>query len=136
VLGDRLQEIGTTWRPADAYLFSPRESVEWRRRELRAKRKSKVPPSQQDRRKRKPKNAPGEVYSVESYDHALAIACRRAGLPRFGANRLRHNAATAVRHRFGLEAAQVTLGHARADVSQLYAERNFDLARRVAEEIG
>ncbi len=31
--------------------------------------------------------------------------------------------ATEVRARFGLEAAQVLLGHTRADVTQTYAER-------------
>ena len=35
-----------------------------------------------------------------------------------------------------LEAAQVALGHTKADVTQVYAERNLDLARRVAAEIG
>src|SRR5262249_27495914 len=34
---------------------------------------------------------------------------------------LRHNHATEVRRRYGLEAAQVMLGHSRADVTQVYA---------------
>jgi hypothetical protein len=47
-----------------------------------------------------------------------------------------HTAATAVRARYGLEAAQVLLGHAKADVSEIYAEKNLSLARRVAAEVG
>ncbi len=39
-------------------------------------------------------------------------------------NRLRHTRATEVRKQFGLEAAQVILGHAKADVTQVYAERD------------
>jgi site-specific recombinase XerC len=35
-----------------------------------------------------------------------------------------------------LEAAQVLLGHARADVTQVYAERNEQLASEVAARIG
>jgi integrase len=35
-----------------------------------------------------------------------------------------------------LEAAQVLLGHSRADVTQIYAERNTELASRVAAKIG
>jgi hypothetical protein len=35
-----------------------------------------------------------------------------------------------------LEAAQATLGHSRADVTQVYAERDLALAAKVAGEIG
>ena len=51
-------------------------------------------------------------------------------------HQLRHLRATEVRKQFGLEAAQVTLGHTRADVTQVYAERNSELATRVAREMG
>ena len=49
---------------------------------------------------------------------------------------LRHTAATMIRSRFGLEASQVVLGHARADVTQLYAERDLAKAHAVIAEIG
>jgi integrase len=55
---------------------------------------------------------------------------------RWNPNRLRHAHATEVRKKYGLEAAQTTLGHSRADVSQIYAERDMTLAARVAREIG
>jgi integrase len=55
---------------------------------------------------------------------------------RWSPNQLRHSFATEVRKSHGLEAAQVLLGHARADVTQVYAERNHTLATRVASEIG
>jgi hypothetical protein len=35
-----------------------------------------------------------------------------------------------------LESAQVVLGHSKADVTQVYAERNEDLAATVAAKIG
>ena len=41
-----------------------------------------------------------------------------------------------IRSRFGLEAAQVVLGHSKADVTQIYAERDLGLADRVAGELG
>jgi hypothetical protein len=43
---------------------------------------------------------------------------------------------TEVRRRDGLEGAQVSLGHAKADVTQLYAERNTVLAEMIAAEVG
>ena len=55
---------------------------------------------------------------------------------RWAPNRLRHSFGTLVRKDYGLEAAQVLLGHARADVTQVYAERNAALAAAVAEKIG
>ena len=61
-------------------------------------------------------------------------ALRRAH--RWNPNQLRHSYATKVRNEHGLEAAQVLLGHARADVTQVYAERDAELARRVAGEVG
>lgn len=51
-------------------------------------------------------------------------------------NQLRHSYATRVRKQFGLEAAQVALGHARADVTQIYAEKNEAVAVNIAEAIG
>jgi hypothetical protein len=50
--------------------------------------------------------------------------------------RLRDTAATTIRSRFGLEASQVVLGHAKADVTQLYAERDLTGAHAVMAEIG
>ena len=55
---------------------------------------------------------------------------------RWAPNRLRHSVATKVRKEHGLEAAQALLGHERADVTQIYAERNEALAASVAAKIG
>jgi hypothetical protein len=41
-----------------------------------------------------------------------------------------------VRKEHGLEAAQVLLGHSKADVTQLYAEKNEALAVGIAAKIG
>ncbi len=51
-------------------------------------------------------------------------------------HQLRHNYATNVRREFGLEAAQILLGHSSADVTQIYAERDMGRAARVAAKIG
>ena len=44
--------------------------------------------------------------------------------------------ASHVRREHGLEAAQILLGHAMADVTQLYAERDVAKAVSVAAKIG
>jgi len=61
-------------------------------------------------------------------------AWRRAH--RWHPHQLRHNYATEVRREFGLEAAQILLGHTKADVTQIYAERDMDRAATVAAKIG
>lgn len=121
---------------AEAYLFSPAQAVGELRARQRAERKSKVTPSQTSRKKKNPKKRPGERYTHRSYDQAIRKACKKAGVPHWHPNQLRHTFATAVRKRFGLEAAQVGLGHARADVTQVYAEADIELATTVAQEIG
>lgn len=55
---------------------------------------------------------------------------------RWSPNRLRHAKGTEVRKTLGLEAAQVTLGHRNADVTQIYAQRDEELAKRVALSAG
>jgi integrase len=55
---------------------------------------------------------------------------------RWHPNQLRHTYATKVRREHGLEAAQVLLGHSKADVTQIYAEKNEALAVGIAAKIG
>jgi len=65
-----------------------------------------------------------------------AVAAQWRKLHTWHPNQLRHAAATEIRRQFGLEAAQVTLGHAAADITQVYAERDFAKARAVMEVVG
>ena len=55
---------------------------------------------------------------------------------RWSPNRLRHSAGTEIRKHYGLEAAQVILGHASADVTQVYAERDLQKAVEIMREVG
>lgn len=119
-----------------ATLFNPAEAREERFRAIRANRKSKVQPSQMKRRKVNPERAPGNEFKPTAYAHAVQKAAQRADVPHWHPNQLRHLFATEVRRIHGLEAAQVLLGHSRADVTQVYAERDLSLATRVANEIG
>jgi integrase len=120
----------------DRYVFSPREAVEQMRAAMRARRKTKVQPSQRVRRVRTPRRAPGERYTPLSYLYAIRRTCLKLGIEPWHPHQLRHSHATEVRKRYGLEAAQVTLGHSRAAVTEIYAERDLGLALKVAAEMG
>src|SRR5262249_50755796 len=78
----------------------------------------------------------GGHYHIHSYRDAIHRACETAGIPRWNPNQLRHSAASNIRREAGLEAAQVILGHARADVTEIYAERDEGLARDIVSRFG
>lgn len=150
-IGPRAQQILMKYllRDATAYCFSPIEAERRRSQLRRLARKSPMTPSQ---RKRKPKRngqrRPRDCYDSASYRHAItrAVAALNAERSRqdpaaakvedWSPNQLRHAAATEIRKKFGLEAAQVVLGHASADITQVYAERNQRLAADVIKQIG
>jgi integrase len=79
---------------------------------------------------------PRDRYDDGSYCQAVKRACRRAGVPVWTPNRLRHNRATEVRMVFGLEAAQAVLDHRNIQTTQIYAQKKENLKREVALKIG
>ncbi|MCA9027766.1 MAG: tyrosine-type recombinase/integrase [Planctomycetaceae bacterium] len=115
-LGEKAQAILRPWldRHSESYCFQPAQS---------------------DRSKNRSANA-GKPYRRDSYTLAIRRACKKAGISPWSPNQLRHTHATLVREQFGLEADQVVLGHSRADVNQVYAERNHKLAAEVQKLIG
>jgi integrase len=147
-IGPKAQEILLPYllRDANQYCFCPIDSERQRKAAMRSNRKTPVQPSQVNRRKRHPKRKPGPGYDKDAYRRAVARAVERANenraenqeepLPAWHPNQLRHSAATEIRRQFGLEAAQVILGHAKADVTQVYAERDMERAKEVVRKIG
>jgi site-specific recombinase XerD len=142
-------------RDAAACCFSPAESIQ----EIRDARQSarKTPIHRGNRpgtnRKAKPQRTPKESYTKDSYarairrgvdkaNKAILEEAKKAGIANpallayWAPNRLRHAAGTEVRRQYGLEAAQVILGHAKADVTQVYAERDQALAAEIMGKIG
>jgi hypothetical protein len=79
-LGPRAQAVVKLFLPLDtqAHLFSPARALAERAAVLRANRKTRVQPSQQNRRKRDPKRAPRDFYAVSAYEHAIARGCDKA----------------------------------------------------------
>ena len=143
-------------RDAESYCFRPCDSEAKRRAALHAARKTPLSCGNKpgSNRRRKPQRAPGLRYDVAAYRRAIHRACDKAfPIPeeiaadakaaakwqsehRWSPNQLRHSAATAIRRKFGLEAAQTVLGHSQANVTQIYAQRDYALAARVAKEVG
>jgi integrase len=125
-------------RGPDDRLFRPCDTDKKRREVARANRTT--PQSCGNRagtnRKTKPKRKPGVEYTTSSYGRAISRAAKNAGVEHWSPNQLRHSRGTEIRKHYGLEAAQVMLGHASADITQTYAERDEELARSVALKTG
>ena len=138
-IGPKAQEIIRPWLRTDleGYLFQPCEARRSMDAERRENRKSPMTPSQRARRRKaKPKRAPGLFYRTRAYTRAVHRTCKRAGIPVWGPNRLRHNAATFFRREFGLDVARAILGHSDAATTTIYAERDLDLATVAMERVG
>ncbi len=147
-------------RAADQHCFSPAESREWwyQQREAnrvtpascgnaRGRKSDRKPPAKNSRR-------PRSFFDTCSYARAISTACKKAwparkeirgdkakkkaweDQHRWSPNQLRHTRATEVRRLYGLDAAQVILGHARADITQVYAEVDRQKAIEITRKIG
>jgi integrase len=142
-IGPKGQEIIRGFlRPGmqERYLFSPTIAELRRRDRLRAARKTPLYPSHlralERKRKAAPKRKPRDHYDVTSYRQAITRACKRARVPAWRPNQLRHNAATRLRAEFGLDVAKAVLGHSRVETTQIYAEVDRLRAMEAMEKTG
>ena len=94
-------------------------------------------PSQSRRKsKAQPKNAKRERYDRDSYRSAIEYAIAKVGVAHWHPHQLRHNCATRIRRDFGLDAAQVILGHKSAAITEVYAELDRTKAIGVVSQVG
>ena len=140
-VGPRAQAILTPYlmekaETPEAFIFSPKDSMQLQKVEKRSKRKTRVQPSQMNRKKTNPQRVPRDQYTKDSYARAIVRACKKAGIETWTPNRLRHAAGTEIRDKYGLEYAQAVLGHSNAKTTEIYAKVNFEKAEKVAREIG
>jgi integrase len=139
-IGPQAQEILKPYlaRRADRYCFSPSESERRRRAQATAARKTPLSCGNNVGSNRVLARSvfAADHYTSASYRRAIHRVCEKHRISKWAPNRLRHTAATEIRKQFGLEAAQVVCGHQRADVTQIYAERDLTLAIQVAREVG
>jgi len=155
-IGPRAQDILRPYllRESTAFCFQPKESE---RKRLDARHAARTTPLSYgnkpgSNRQRKPRRTAGDRYDRNSYRRAIHRACDKAFPPkqelegdalkewqsahRWSPNQLRHTAATDIRKRYGAEAAQVILGHAKLNTTEIYAERDLSKAMEIARQVG
>ena len=157
-LGPKSQDIIRPFLRTDlgAYLFSPADAERERRELLHAQRTTPLSCGNRPgtNRRPRPSRTLGLRYTTMSYYRAVVRGCDAAFPPpadvvddpekvkawrkqhRWHVHQLRHRAATDLRKQFGIEVAQVMLGHTKIETAQIYAEKNSQLAQRVAMEVG
>lgn len=120
------------------YLFTPAEAREEWYAARRARRTCPLYPSEKPRRSPPAKHKKKWTTRFSSYGYAQCVrkACRRAGVTAWTPNQLRHSFGTEVRERFGLEVAQVLLGHKNAKTTEIYAEAALAKGKQAAKEMG
>ncbi len=132
-MGPKAQEVIRPFlndRPISSYLFSPRDAITEQKSQARTHRR---PNQKADTRQTA--RVVRDHYDKDSYARAVRRACDAAKVPRWHPHRLRHNHATEVRKISGIEAS-VALGHSRINTTELYAEKNTELAIQIAQELG
>jgi integrase len=138
-LGPKAQELLKPWLRTEmmAYLFSPKEAMEEHRVARRQGRKTPLTPSQRARKRTaRPKKEPSERYDSRAYGHAVARACKRAGVAHWHPHQLRHSAGTFLRRECGMDTARAVLGHSDMATTAIYAERDAALADTAMERFG
>ena len=146
-----------TRNPGD-FLFSPSEAEDHRHeaRVLNRNRRTPVYPCElraRELRKNKsrsvkPKRPRGKKYTPVSYRRAIEYGVTRSNRERkkvdpqaeqickWSPYQLRHSFATNMRRDYGVEAAQLGLGHARTNIVDVYAEKNLSLIVDIARKSG
>jgi integrase len=135
-------------RPLHLPIFSPKESEAERLLVLHAKRTTPLSCGNRPgtNRRERPIHTPGDSYTPNSYRRVIERAIERYNadpdtpqdkqIPNWSPNRLRHNYATNVRRKYGLDGAQAGLGHASANISQVYAEVDHARVMEIAADLG
>lgn len=135
--GQKILEPYLSKMSGDGFVFRPDEAEMVRNSLRKAARKSPMTPSQAKRKpKDSPKKASGKRYQRTSYTRAISRACQLAKVPGWAPNRLRHNAATNLRKQHGLEGTRTVLGHSTTDMTEIYAEIDYETARKIMRSSG
>jgi integrase len=137
-LGPKCQQILRQFLALNttAFLFSPKVAMDERSVRLRQQRRSKVPPSQTNRRVKRRHRPWGNCYTRFSLATAIARGCKRAGIAVWSPYKLRHAFATAANRTCGIEDVATALGHSDAKVTLIYARLALERAKRVAQAVG
>ena len=130
-IGPRAQKVLRPFlegQDPDQYLFSPVREQQLRQQARSEARKTPRTPSEikrfEEKKTRIPKIRKRDHYDPAAFRQAVIRLCDAVNVPRWTPNRLRHNAATRFRKKYGVEIARILLGHRKLNTTEVYAERD------------
>lgn len=126
-----LRQFMKPGRTLNRPLFSPRDAEAERYAACTVHRRKNQKPTA-----RRTDRVVRDAYDTASYRRTIHRACKTIGIHNWSPHRLRHNAATAIRREFGVEAAQVILGHSNLKVTEIYAQANAEKAKAIIGKVG
>jgi integrase len=109
------------YRPENEFIFSPKEI-------MRKKYESKMSEKKLEKMLLKHK----DKYSTHAYDHVIEFAAKKANVPHWFPNQLRHRFATATDRNVNREAAMIALGHSRKSTTEIYIDETAEQVKIVA----
>jgi integrase len=125
-----------------AAVFSPQTAMQERSAEKRAKRKSKLTPSQvaRDEAQSQKETKYREFYDKDSYRRAVKHAIVKANrqlpddeqIPHWLPYQLRHTAATMLELEADIEDAQILLDHESVDTTKRYTKKRLEKSKKLA----
>ena len=127
----------------DQYVFTPAEKMREHWEQLAAKRKTKVQPSQQERKEKRaanPKRKYRECYNAVSYRRSIAESIMIANeqlsddkkIPHWYPYRMRHTGVTDLAETDGLDVARAVAGQKSVNVTQIYNHADEEIAIKAA----
>jgi integrase len=142
-IGPRAQKVLEPWLSdigPEEFVFSPARAEAIRQAARRESRKTPLWLSHLKRlaakKKDNPRRPKRDHYDPAAFRRAVKRLCDEAEVPRWSPNRLRHNAGTRFRKRYGLEVARILLGHRKMNTTEVYAEADQAKAREAARKVG
>jgi len=112
-------------RPPDAWCFSPRDAARW----SLGRRAKREPDRRQQRARQRWLDRFRDHYTQDTFGQALANLIRRvnrgrkAKVPHFSPNDLRHTRLTEIERELGIEAAQAAAGHDQLQTTRYYVHQ-------------
>lgn len=107
----------------EGYLFSPAEAIQEAAEETGLHYSAEM-------------ISPQKHYTTRGYSQAVTRAARRAKVHDWSTNQLRHSRATELRKLIGIEKTSAILGHSNLPTTEIYAERDLQTIKIMAEKYG
>jgi len=134
--GPKAQSILSPYLKGAGYLFKPSEGRAYQLAEQARRQTTTGAGSRKTVKASDAMRKPGEFYSSDALQKAIAKACKKALASHWFVYQIRITASASVMDKYGIEGAAVYMGHKPRGVTAGYVGANLRLAAKIAVEFG